>query len=79
MGGNEQQWAFDGIKQLMANCETLAYLNPSADTTVIADAKPLWFGSYINHYEYHYVLRTSFKHSFSEAISRYHPVPYYEL
>lgn len=43
-----EQQAFEAIKELMSNCETLAFYDPTCATTVIADAGPYGLGAVTN-------------------------------
>lgn len=41
----EQQTAFDSIKALLNNAESMAYYNPTAQIKIIVDANPVGIGA----------------------------------
>ncbi|MES9880447.1 MAG: RNase H-like domain-containing protein [Sedimenticola sp.] len=43
--GSEQQQSFDTLKDLMTSAHVMAFYNPDAETTVIADASPYGLGA----------------------------------
>lgn len=45
MGGTQQQYAFDMLKQKLTEAETLAYFDKNAKTQIIAEASPVGLGA----------------------------------